>query len=665
MPGKKKSKKKVKKNTSSEGSKMRVTPTFRTNIEKAKKYAKHHGIPTYTCKDKEGKQVFYFLKDSKGYFKKGTLSDEAIGLLDSINGFSIRSGGFLRESNRAQNIAQFGTADSNQIRNINKKHKMKAARKAQAKASAELTAQQSSSAKTSVEKFLVHGIDFAKDYTNFDVIKESRRPYAHLGHSSLVLTNEFETCPDDDSKKKLDVKKLKPYYSLSEKSKARVNHNHTQPPQHVYAHAGGIGATFFAAKHWADAHMKHIQQHGEIVILDDGKRVCQIRTQLHFFFPWQRDFHMFNQIRGHNNGGINQGSRLLARCKHPVSPGATLELTFHVPVELMYKDAFGRNDWKMWSPALFHFHKAVEKTWVHLDGNLEAVLNWDFNDRRVVATDIGIMSKDLYQQRFAASASPLTGMVRSTGNDSDEDSVTIIDVEEQDDSLQLAIHKSLLEDDDVTETSIAGIENKLNTCYINSVLQAIYSIPQFLLKLGRFYNESTQKSKLQLTKAILEIAVTTGSLKADLVPSISTDNARSKDHGSIAADASGLKTVIDSLTDRFPCNTHEDSHELLVFLLDNLREEGKAALKAASEVICLETDVICLETDDNDEASNDGAPIDVYASDSSTVGTTALPVDEFFGLIIRQSLTCLVCQQSRSKEEPYDMLSIQMEENNE
>eukprot|EP00985_Skeletonema_marinoi_P002825 scaffold1167_cov152-Skeletonema_marinoi.AAC.11 len=231
------------------------------------------------------------------------------------------------------------------------------------------------------------------------------------------------------------------------------------------------------------------------------------------------------------------------------------------------------------------------------------------------------MSKDLYQQRFAASASPLTGMVRSTGNDSDEDSVTVIDLEEQDDSLQLAIHKSLLEDDDVPETSIAGIENKLNTCYINSVLQAIYSIPQFLLKLGRFYNESTQKSKLQLTKAILEIAVTNGSLKADLVPSISTDNARSKDHGSIAADASGLKTLIDSLTDQFPRNTHEDSHEFFVFLLDNLREEGKAALKAASEVICL-------ETDDSDEASNNGAPIDVYASDSSTVGTTALPVDD-------------------------------------
>ena len=438
MPGKKKSKKKVKKNTSSEGTKMRVTPTFRTNIEKAKKYAKHHGIPTYTCKDKEGKHVFCFLKTSKTNFKKGALSDEAIGLLDSINGFSIGSrkqktleelvneckefvetnhrlpqqfhlcedyyeaslANFLKwrkesqgslseeektlmesiphftfQSKHDQIIAQFGTADDNIIRSI----KRKAARKAQAEARAELTAQQCSSAKTSVEKYFALGPDFEKEYSNFNVIKESCPSFAQLGHSSLVPTSKFETCPDDDSKKKLNVKKLKPYGSLSEESKARVNHNHSQPPQHVYAHAGGICATFFAAKHWEDAHMKHIQKHGKIVILDDGKRVCQIRTQFHFVFPWQRDFHMFNQIHG-KQGGIHPSMRLLARCKHPVAPGATLELTFHVPVELMYKDAFGRNDWKMWSPALFHFHEAVKKTWVHLDGNLEAVLNWDFKD---------------------------------------------------------------------------------------------------------------------------------------------------------------------------------------------------------------------------------------------------------------------------------------------
>ena len=260
MPGKKKSKKKVKKNASSEGTKTRVTPIFRANIEKAKKYAKHHGeIPTYTCKDKEGIQVFRFLRTSKEYFKKGTLSDEAIGLLDSINGFSVgsrkqktleelvneckefvetnhrlprefecsrdkyeatlanflnhrksRQGSlseeqktlmesiphFTFQSKHAQNIAQFGTADSNQIRNINKIHKRKAARKAQAKASAELTAQQSSSAKTSVEKYLAYGHDFEKEYSNFNVIKESRPPFAQLGHSSLVPTREFG--PNDE-----------------------------------------------------------------------------------------------------------------------------------------------------------------------------------------------------------------------------------------------------------------------------------------------------------------------------------------------------------------------------------------------------------------------------------------------------------------------------------
>ena len=206
-----------------------------------------------------------------------------------------------------------------------------------------------------------------------------------------------------------------------------------------------------------------------------------------------------------------------------MTPGATAQLTFHVPIELM--DEHVGNIKKFWCPTLFHFHNAVKVRWIYLDEDLERVLDWGLNDSRVIAhPDLGIMTCEFYQRKFAQPASPQSGMVRSSGNDNDEESeIEELDLEDQNDSsvalsphlsrmtnrsenemIEEALRRSI-EDDEVRETNIAGIVNNSNTCYINSALQVLFSDQQFLSTLSRFYSKSTQKNELPLTENLMRL----------------------------------------------------------------------------------------------------------------------------------------------------------------
>jgi len=196
---------------------------------------------------------------------------------------------------------------------------------------------------------------------------------------------------------------------------------------------------------------------------------------------------------------------------------------------------------------------------------------------------------------------------------------------------------------------IPGIQNLGNTCYLSASLQTLYSIPQFLHKLYKSFEVLSTTKDLPLTTALLEVALTIGALKEEDVPLISPDTARSTLLSSKAANPSALKKQMDVLTDKFTGYEQRDAHEFLGDLVDFLHEE-----------------LVGTTLDEKDDESNSE---EAAAADNdevaATVATTDLPTDEYFHLKVRVCLKCKSCGYSRSKEELYRHLSIDVGENDE
>lgn len=198
---------------------------------------------------------------------------------------------------------------------------------------------------------------------------------------------------------------------------------------------------------------------------------------------------------------------------------------------------------------------------------------------------------------------------------------------------------------------IPGIQNLGNTCYLSASLQTLYSIPQFLHRLYQSYEELHNLKELPLTTALLEVAVTIGALKEVDVPLISPDVARSTLSTSKAANPSALKKQMDVLTEKFAGYEQRDAHEFLGDLVDFLHEE-------------LVNDPL-EEKDDEAKKSEESDSQDSGATveeKPATVVTTDLPTDEYFHLKVRVCLKCKSCGYSRSKEELYRHLSIDVGE---
>ena len=211
------------------------------------------------------------------------------------------------------------------------------------------------------------------------------------------------------------------------------------------------------------------------------------------------------------------------------------------------------------------------------------------------------------------------------------------------------------EEEEDDKPKIPGIQNLGNTCYLSASLQTLYSIPEFLGKLYTSYEELSATKDLPLTTALLEVALTIGALKQEDVPLISSTTAQSTLLSSKAANPSALKTQMDVLTEKFAGYEQRDAHEFLGDLVDFLHEE--------------------LVGTPSDENENDGNPkktedsnSDAAADDEevpATVVTTDLPTDEYFHTKVRVCLKCKSCGYSRSKEELYRHLSIDVGENDE
>ncbi len=143
-----------------------------------------------------------------------------------------------------------------------------------------------------------------------------------------------------------------------------------------------------------------------------------------------------------------------------------------------------------------------------------------------------------------------------------------------------------------------GLKNRGNTCYLNSSLQMIFSVPSFVSSLQRIYEKYNKKegeaSSMPLTEAFLKVA-------SDV--NIITPGGTAK-----PADPYNLKEAIDILTDKFTGYEQRDAHEFASALIDYIHDE---LIKATKNQKVL------------------------------------LPTDEYFRLDVKVCLTCDSCKYTR------------------
>ena len=165
-----------------------------------------------------------------------------------------------------------------------------------------------------------------------------------------------------------------------------------------------------------------------------------------------------------------------------------------------------------------------------------------------------------------------------------------------------------------------GLNNLGNTCYLNSSLQILFSVPGFLNDLNEIYEKlntiSNDQGSLPLCFALLTVAS-----MVRMIPLILKSDATWKG----PADPSILKKQMDLLTDKFEGSEQRDAHEFLSELIDFLHVELISAKNAK------------------------GGEIEMV-----------LPTDNYFRLKVDVCLTCDSCEYSRSHEEVYRHLSVEV-----
>ena len=211
------------------------------------------------------------------------------------------------------------------------------------------------------------------------------------------------------------------------------------------------------------------------------------------------------------------------------------------------------------------------------------------------------------------------------------------------------------EDQEDDKPKIPGIQNLGNTCYLSASLQTLFTLPHFLRNLYKSYEEQSFSSKKEmlLTKALLEVATIIGVLKDEDVPLINATEAQSMLANCDAANPSALKKQMDVLTDKFHGYEQRDAHEFLGDLVDFLHDE---LAECPDDKEKEDTTKNMFEDSDEDDGSESAAP------PAAAVATPILPTDEYFHLKVRVCLECNSCGYSRSKDELYRHLSVDVGE---
>lgn len=168
----------------------------------------------------------------------------------------------------------------------------------------------------------------------------------------------------------------------------------------------------------------------------------------------------------------------------------------------------------------------------------------------------------------------------------------------------------------VTTSKFRGLRNLGNTCYINSSLQMLFSIPKFAEDLASL--APGRKLVESFCQTFQDVIHPPGSYED-------------------AASAKNLKLAVDQTTDQFRGFQQRDAHEFVGHLIDEVHEEMEQ------------------ERGDNDEEKKDDST--PSSSHSSAFGRI-LPTDDYFRLNVEVNLKCKSCGYSRSKEEMYRYLSV-------
>jgi len=141
-----------------------------------------------------------------------------------------------------------------------------------------------------------------------------------------------------------------------------------------------------------------------------------------------------------------------------------------------------------------------------------------------------------------------------------------------------------------------------------------------------------------------------------------------------AIDPSPLKRAIDSITNKFIGYEQRDAHEFFSDLIDLLHDELVLATtgNTAAVVDRISSDMdIDADTDTNpsnanvDTSSQNVSLLSKSSSSSSTkMSVPLLPTDQYFRMNVNVRLTCDKCGYSRSKEEMYRHLSVEVGSDN-
>ena len=172
-----------------------------------------------------------------------------------------------------------------------------------------------------------------------------------------------------------------------------------------------------------------------------------------------------------------------------------------------------------------------------------------------------------------------------------------------------------------------GLRNLGNTCYLNSSLQMIFSVPDFVRSLQDIYNKykddisdvgdetsiTTTTTSMPLTRAFLKVAMDAKIIAPTVQKTHESDNNSST---ITSVTPREVKEAIDVLTDKFKGYEQRDAHEFVSTLIDYIHDE----------LVKVTTGTSIKE---------------------QQVEKVILPTDEFFRLNVKVCLTCDSCKYSR------------------
>ncbi|KAM9180285.1 ubiquitin carboxyl-terminal hydrolase 26 [Dugong dugon] len=179
-----------------------------------------------------------------------------------------------------------------------------------------------------------------------------------------------------------------------------------------------------------------------------------------------------------------------------------------------------------------------------------------------------------------------------------------------------------------TETQWQGLPNLGNTCYMNAVLQSLFSIPSFNDDL---LNQSILRGKVPFSGLTLCLA--------QLLVLRNTDNLKVKEKILV-----NIKKAISAVAGIFSEDIQNDAHEFLGHCLDQMKENMKK-FKAVWESKC--------------EFEKGNSPQQAFADNAAT-RVLVCPVTTNFEFELQRFLTCKACGQVVVKTEPSNYLSINL-----